>query len=322
MLFAWIPDVLPAQWQQPAAVSSTATPAASTTEYAPYFYTWGWGNPAYPFAGIADLHKKTGLRAVTLAFVLSTGGCAPTREIHQHLGDVDAFRGAGGKLKASFGGASGTYLEMACSDSASLADAIGTFVDQTGITDLDFDVEQSGAMTAAVNQRRAQALKTVQDRKGARIALTLAASPAGVKPPGLDVLEALVQAGVKITRVNLMTMNYDAPDHAQSTVADLAISSLTAAKTQLQLVITGLTDTDAWSMLGATPMIGQNGASGRFFTLADAQALATFARHRRLGLLSFWAINRDQPGPGPLGTHSRSQPHPFAFHDIFKTVTR
>lgn len=322
MLFAWIPDVLPAQWQQPAAVSSTAAPAAGATEYAPYFYTWGWGNPAYPFTSLADLHRKTGLRAVTLAFVLSTGGCAPSREIHQHLGDTDAFRRAGGKLKASFGGASGTYLEMACPDSASLADAIGTFIERTGITDLDFDVEQTGAMTAAVNQRRAEALKTVQNRKGAQIGLTLAASPAGIKPEGIDVVKALIQAGVKLTRVNLMTMNYDAPDLAQRTLAELAASSLTAAKAQLQLVITGLSDTEAWSLLGATPMIGQNGASGRFFTLADAQALATFARHRRLGLLSFWAINRDQPGSGPLATHSRSQPHPFAFHDIFKTVTR
>lgn len=318
-----MPDVLPAQRPPAASTAAPSTNAATaTTEYAPYFYTWGWGNSAYPFTSLADLHKKTGLRAVTLAFVLSGGGCAATRDIQQRASDVAAFRSAGGKLKASFGGASGTYLEVACPDSRSLAEAIGTFVEQTGITDLDFDVEQASAMNAPINQRRAEALKSLQDRRGIRVGLTLAASPNGVKAPGVDVIKTFAQAGVKLTRVNLMTMNYDAVDGQNGTLADLAISALTAAKAQLQIVIHGLSDADAWAMLGATPMIGQNGGSGAVFTLADAAALASFARQRHLGLLSFWAINRDQPGSGSLGLYSRAQGRAFAFHEVFKTVTQ
>src|SRR4051812_6824121 len=109
-LDVWPPDVVPALWepvscgaagsQPPAAGGSPgggATPGGSsptgspptanpptgggsmptppaggsgTTEVAPYFYSWGWGNPAYPFTGLADLRAKTGLPAVTVAFVL------------------------------------------------------------------------------------------------------------------------------------------------------------------------------------------------------------------------------------------------------------
>jgi chitinase len=322
VLFAWTPDILPAQRQQPPAAIAAAPSPRATTEYAPYFYTWGWGNTAYPFTSLVELHRKTGLRAVTLAFVLSGGGCAPTRDIQAHRSDVAAFRSAGGKLKASFGGASGTYLEVACPDSRSLADAIEAFIDQTGIDVLDFDVEATAALTAPVNQRRAEALKAVQERRGTTIAVTLPASPDGVRAPGLGVLETLVRAGVKLSRVNLMTMNYDAVGGGKATLADLAISALTSAKTQLQIVIRGLSDADAWALLGATPMIGQNGGSGAVFTLADAQALVIFARRTRLGLLSFWAINRDQPGSGALGIVSRAQNRAFAFHEIFQTVTR
>jgi hypothetical protein len=44
-----------------------------------------------------------------------------------------------------------------------------------------------------------------------------------------------------------------------------------------------------------TPMIGMNDVRANVFTLADAQALASFARSNRLGGLHFWSLNRDGP---------------------------
>lgn len=311
------------------ASSSGGGGASGGTDYAPYFYTWGWGSSAYPFTSLVDLKNKSGLNGVTLAFVLSSGGCAATGDIQRHQGDVSAFRNAGGKLKASFGGAHGTYLENACPDAASLARALGAFVDQTGISDLDFDVEQGGAMNAATNQKRAAAFKQLQDRKGVKVSFTLAAlprdkwgTPGGVTAPSLDVLEAAVQAGVSISHVNLMAMDYGDSYSGGHTMGDLAVSALTDAKAQLQSLIAGLTDAQAWAMLGATPMIGRNDVSTEVFTLADAQTLATFAKQQHLGLVAFWAINRDQPGSGSLGLYSQAETAVFAFHKVFRTVTQ
>lgn len=299
----------------------------SGTDYAPYFYTWGWGNPAYPFTGLADLHAKSGLGGVTLAFVLSSGGCGATQDVQQHQGDVDAFRAAGGKVKASFGGANGTYLENACGDAGSLAQAIGAFVDSTGIEDLDFDVEQGGAMGPDVNQRRAQALKMAQDQKGIQVAFTLAAfprdkwgTPGGMTAASVDVVKAAVAAGVQISHVNLMTMDYGGYYSSGKAMGDLAISALTDANDQLRAIIPGLSEAGAYAMLGATPMIGQNDVQGETFTLADAQSLTNFAKQKQLGLVSFWAINRDQPGSGSLGLYSGVNTGTFDFHAIFKTV--
>lgn len=301
------------------------------TEYAPYFYTWGWGNASYPFTGLADLEAQTGLRAVTLAFVLADGGCAATGEVPRHLKDVNAFRKRGGKVRASFGGAAGTYLESACPDAPALTEALRAFVDRTGVVDLDFDLEQPRALSPAVNRTRALALLALQSKRRVRVGFTLAgaphdpkaAAPGGLSPAGLDAVRASVAAGVAVSYVNVMTMGYvaAAPAGRGRPMIDLAISALSQAKAQLQSVVPALGDAEAWAMLGVTPMIGDNGHGFLPFTLADAAALSSFARQRHLGLVSFWAINRDQPGIGLLSHHSRMQPSAFAFHKVFETAT-
>jgi chitinase len=303
------------------------TGGSGNTDYAPYFYTWGWGNSAYPFTSLVDLAGKSGLKSVTLAFVLSSGGCVATNDIQQHQSDVNAFVSQGGRLKASFGGANGTYLESACPDANSLAKAIVDFVMATGIKDLDFDVEEPNAMNPTLDQMRAQAFKIVQNQVGAKISLTLPAiprdkwnTPGGMTNTALDVVKAAVQAGVDISHVNLMTMDYGGYYSTGKAMGDLAISAVNDANDQLVATIPGLTKAAAYQKLGATPMIGQNDVSSENFGLADAQNLTNFAKQNKLGLISFWAINRDQPGSGNLALYSGDDPSVFAFHNIFRAV--
>jgi chitinase len=184
-------------------------------------------------------------------------------------------------------------------------------------------------MDATTNARRAQALKQVQDQKGVKVAFTLAAfprdkwgTPGGITAASVDVVKAAVAAGVKISHVNLMTMDYGAYYSSGQAMGALAVSALTDAKAQLQMIIPGLSDAAAWGMLGATPMIGQNDVSTETFTLADAQTLASFAKQQHIGLVAFWAINRDQPGSGNLALYSGANGGKFDFHNIFKGVTQ
>ena len=310
------------------ASSGTGGGEIEGTEYAPYFYTWGWGNPAYPFTSLVDLHAKAGLSGITLAFVLSDGGCKATSEIQQHQSDVDAFRAAGGKVKASFGGANGTYLENACPDAGSLAQAIEDFVAATGITDLDFDVEQAGALGDAVNQKRSKALKTVQDKLGIKVAFTLACTPedpqnnpGGMSDASLGVVKAAVAAGVTLSHVNLMTMDYGDYYSSGKKMGALAISALEGARKQLQASIPGLGDDAAYRLLGVTPMIGVNDIASEVFSLTDAATVASFAKQKHLGLVAFWAINRDQPGSGSLALYSGVNGSTFEFYQAFKSAS-
>lgn len=313
----------------PAADTGTPPPPppAAKLELAPYFYTWGWGNSAYPFTSLVDLRAKSGLGQVTLAFVLADGACKATRDVQGHLADVKAFVAAGGRLKASFGGAEGTYLENACGDADSLAKAISDFVAETGVSDLDFDVEQAGAMNADVNKRRAQALAKVQKEKGIKVAFTLAATPrdkwgtpGGLSAASLDVVKSALAAGVDVAHVNLMTMDYGAYYSAGKTMGELAVSAATDAVAQLRAISPGLSETAAWAKLGITPMIGQNDVASEVFTVADAKTVAAFAKGKGVGLLAFWAINRDQPGSGSLGVYSQAQSKTFEFTAAFQTA--
>ena len=176
--------------------SAEAGPPADGIDYAPYFPTWVWGGSGYAFTGLADLQKKSGLNEVTIAFVLSNGGCNTTQDIEQNASDVKAFIAAGGHVKASFGGADGTYVEAKCTTAATLATALEDFVDATGITDLDFDIEQDPVLTDSVNAMRGQALATVQESKGIQVAFTLAANPSpngGLTSQGLSVVSHAVE---------------------------------------------------------------------------------------------------------------------------------
>lgn len=293
---------------------------AEAAEYAPYFYAWGWGQPAYSFQSLVELWEQSGLRAVTLAFVLAEGGCGASRDIDRHLADVKAFRKRGGRVRASFGGARGASLEVACPDAGALSAAMGAFVERTGIVDLDFDVEQAAAMAPEVSRRRAEALARLQADKGITVSFTLPASPAGLSPAALEVIKAAVPAGLAVARVNLMTMSY-APV-AGKAMSDLAITSLGETKKQLQRILPGLGEQDAWARLGVTPMIGDNGPSSMPFTLSDARALTRFVREKGVGHLSFWAIQRDRPGAGPLSAFRGGTEGAFAFHRVFADVTR
>jgi len=274
-----------------AAEGSDGRSGSATTEYAPYFYTWGWGSSSYAFSSLAEMKAKGGPAAVTLAFVLSSGGCNTTTDIQAHRDDIQAFIAAGGHVKASFGGATGTYLESACASAAALATALGKFVDDTGITDLDFDLEQGArSSTAALNGMRATSLKQLQDAKHVRVAFTLPVSPTGLAQDSLDILQAAVTAGVQIAFVNGMTMDYgDGTDLGTTPI--LSIDSLA---TQLRGLLPNLGLDQAYRLVGATAMIGKND-DNETLSLANATTLVAYARQRQLGLVSFWAIQRDQP---------------------------
>jgi hypothetical protein len=221
-------------------------------------------------------------------------------------------------VKASFGGASGSYVETGCADATALAAAIGKFVDETGITDLDFDIEQNGPLSTDMNVRRAQALKMVQDSKHIQVSFTLAVNDDDLPSKPLNCLTSALNAGVKVSHVNIMVMDYG--DMPQGTaIAPIAIGSLNATQAQLKKAVGGLTDEQAWAMLGATPDIGQND-DNEIFSLAEAQALTDFAIEHKLGLITFRNIQRDQVcGKGECSEHDKAN---FDYHRMFEKVLK
>jgi len=298
--------------------SGTQPPGGTTTEFAPYFFSWAWGNSSYAFTSLVDMKAKGGPSSVTLAFVLSGDGCNTTTDLHAQRADIEAYVAAGGHVKASFGGASGTYLEYACATSGELAAALGRFVDDTGITDLDFDLEQHAqSSNPAINRLRAAALSQLQTDKHVRISFTLPAAPTGLLQDSLDILQAAVDAKVAISIINGMTLDYgDGTD-----LSTTPIRSVDGIAQQVRALYPALGIDQAYRLVGATAMIGKND-DDETFTRDDARLLIAHAQQHKLGLVSFWAIHRDQvcPPGDSIALCSRANTATFDFSAIFAGV--
>jgi chitinase len=76
-------------------------------------------------------------------------------------------------------------------------------------------------------------------------------------------------------------------------------------------------------MVGATAMIGKND-DNETFSIGNANTLIAYARQKQIGLVSFWAIQRDQVCPGgttDLDRCSRQNSSLFQFSRIFAGAT-
>lgn len=287
---------------------------------------------AYPTPPIADIYERTRVPYYTLGFVVDETGqeCAATwgtyysieegptswdggseYTLYQHIARL---REAGGDVMVSFGGAANTELAAACTDVDALAAEYARVIDTLQLSHVDFDIE--GAALADVGpgsatQRRAQALARVQeDMDGAgrplRIWLTLPVLPSGLTTEGLMVLKDTLREGVKLSGVNIMTMDYGdgaAPD-PDGQMGLYGLGALEALHAQLGTAYTELgqpmSDEALWGMVGTTPMIGRNDVSSEVFQLSDATLTLEFVQIHSVARLSMWSVNRDHPCPAEL----------------------
>ncbi|MBE9608329.1 glycosyl hydrolase family 18 protein [Chitinilyticum piscinae] len=310
---------------------------AAATEVAPYFYTWGYGNPVYPVTSLQDAKAK-GIDSVTLAFIINgSSGCQATTDGSSNAitgvmkNDIAAYRQAGGKLILSFGGANGTYLEAACTVDQMVAQ-IDALIQSSGIKTLDFDVEGGAVGNTSLNSVRSAALKKLQSKySDLKVSFTLAVAPpvtyswgtdaGGLSAASLAVVDSAVKAGVKVSRVNLMAMDYgNYYTNGRTDLGQLAIDAATRVREQIRPVFAGYSEAQLWDLIGITPMIGINDVASEIFTVAHAQKVADFAKKNGVGLLSYWALQRDQAGKGELAIYSGVNSSDFQFWNIFKAV--
>lgn len=309
-----------------ALVGSAAS--AGAAQLAPYFYTWGYGNTTYAVSSLMDARGKMGLNAATLAFVVSNGGCNTDSSVSNMQSDITAFQAAGGRVIISFGGANGTYLESTCT-ATQLSDLIGNMLQTTGVRAIDFDVEGGQLGNPALNTTRNAAIKTLRQRfPNLYVSLTLPSVPVhpswgggGLDHFGVAAVQSAAQAGAVIDIVNLMTMDFGGSYHNGSTMSQLSQSAATAAVAQLAPIYPNKTNAQLWAMLGITPMIGNNDVAGETFTTNDAVTLTQFAQQKGVGHVSYWALQRDRPGSGPLGEYSQVPQSIYQFYNTFKAVT-
>ena len=213
--------------------------------------------------------------------------------LRQHDGDV----------VVSFGGALNDELATVCTDDDQLLEAYGAVVDRYNLRTIDLDLEGAGLTDDAANLRRAAVIAKLQDARAAkdkdlRVWLTLPVTPQGLSAEAKKAVSGMLDAGVDLSGVNVMTMDFGTSRRDGQSMADASIAALNATHRQLDGLYTAagkpIGPATLWKRMGATPMIGQNDVHDEVFPLGAARELNEFAHEKGLGRLSMWSLNRDR----------------------------
>jgi chitinase len=273
--------------------------------------------PPYDFQD-PDANSSTD---VVLSFVVAKRGegCTPTwgaeytMDVAATALDLDRrlarLRERGGDAIVSFGGAANQELADACTDPQALADAYRSVVNRYHLSVLDLDLEGATLQDASAMKRRAKAIASVQrDRARAGqhlgVWLTLPMTAAGLQPEGGAAVDAMLAAGVDLSGVNVMAMEFGTSRPAGMSFADASLAGIDATSRQLVAAYRRagkvVSRSQAYRMVGVTPMIGQNIYPSDRLDVDGARRLHAGAVHRGVKRFSMWSLNRDRPCTGNI----------------------
>ncbi|MEU8266166.1 cellulose binding domain-containing protein [Sphaerisporangium sp. NPDC049002] len=261
----------------------------------PYLYM-GWGNP--PSA--TSVMNATGIKAFTMAFILSSGGCNPAWDGQRPLqGGVDAttisqIKAAGGEIVPSFGGWSGNKLGPNCSTPQALAAAYQQVISAYNLKSIDIDIENSDEFeNEAVQDRILNALKIVkQNNAGLKTIVTFGTSTTGPTYYGTRLINQAAALGANIDVFTIMPFDFGGGANMYQNTVNASEGLKNALKTAF-----GWSDATAYSHMGIS---GMNGLSDQqeLTTPAIWTQIRDWSKSKGLARLAFWSVNRDRPCPG------------------------
>jgi hypothetical protein len=272
--------------------STTGCPTGGGTgKGAPYLY-FGWGSPPSP----TSVMSATGVKAFTLAFVLSGGGCTPSWDSQRPLtGGVDqqninAIRAAGGDVVPSFGGWSGNKLGPNCSSASALAGAYQQVINAYSLKAIDIDVENTDEFESEVVQDRILgALKIIkQNNPGVKTYVTFGTSTTGPTYWGTRLINQAAALAANVDVFTIMPFDFGGGSNMYQSTVNASEGLKNALKTAF-----GWSDATAYGHMGIS---GMNGISDQQETTTTATwtQIRDWAKSKGLARLAFWSVNRDR----------------------------
>jgi len=276
---------------------------------APYYYIWGYNNKdAYKTYSLMEYYKGTGGKCVTLAFIIGDIR-NPSKmyiDIYELLDDIKAFQDVGGTIIISFGGANSPYLEDIMSEDE-MYDTIEKMLLRTGCRAIDWDVEGGHLRKKDLNAKRAKVIVRLQKKfPNLYISFTLPVYPTyGLEGyTSMELLKDAVKDGVNINVVNGMAMDYYMhPSPAKwnderlpppgKTWGGIACEIGDMMVGQFKTLYPNKSTAELYRMVGLCPMIGTQDDYS-IFTTNDFRIVSEYAKKNNIGLVTYWALNRDQ----------------------------
>lgn len=305
--------------------------------FAPYFEMYDTS------AGtLAALSRASGAQYLSLAFLQTPAAGSCTADWNGTAsqpigpqsfgGDIATIQAHGGNVIPSFGGytadTTDTELADSCTSVPAIAAVYESLITTYHISRIDLDVEANSLTNTAGINRRNEAIAQTEAWAAARhlridFSYTLPTFPTGLTSSGLAVLQNAVADGARISTVNLLTFDY-----YFGTAQDMLADTETAAAglfSQLQTLYPDASARQLWHMIGVTEMPGiDDFGPDETFSTADATVLLHWAEQQGIGLLSFWALQRDNggcPGTKGAGTCSGVAQPDWYFSHAFEPFT-
>ena len=288
---------------------------------------------------LAALSQQSGARYLSLAFLetAASGSCTAywdgdtTQPIApaSYGADIAAIQAHGGNVIPSFGGytadTTNTDIADSCTSVAGIAQVYESLITTYNVPRIDLDVEADSLTNTAGINRRNEAIALTEAWAAAhhrqiQFSYTLPTFPTGLTASGLAVLQNAVADGARITTVNLLTFDYYLGTQ-QDMVADTE-SAAAGLFGQLQSLYPTAPARQLWHMIGVTEMPGiDDFGTDETFSTANAVTILNWARHQGIGLISFWALQRDNggcPGTKGAGTCSGVSQPTWYFSHVFE----
>ena len=284
-----------------AATLAAASPAAATVQSrllaSPYEYL-GWGNPQPP----ATVLSASGVQDLTLAFILSRGGCEPAWDGKRPLkggsdqSAIESIRHKGGDVVVSFGGWSGAKLGSSCTSAKALAGAYQKVIDAYALKAIDIDIEHTEFTSATTRKRVAAALASVQaSNPGLEISITLPTDVGGPNGAGKSLIADAAAVGLQPTAWTVMPFDFGVP------IAHMGQVSIEAAEGLARDLASAyhISTAQALRRSGISSMNGVTDERDEVVSIQDLETMRAFARANHLARLTFWSVNRDRECAAP-----------------------
>jgi hypothetical protein len=291
---------------------------------------------------LAQLSQQSGAKYLSLAFLetAAPGSCtaywdgdtsepiAPS----SYGSDIADIQAHGGNVIPSFGGytADTTTTDIAdsCTSVPAIAEVYESLITTYNVPRIDLDVEADSLTNTAGINRRNEAIAMVEAWAAAHhrrieFSYTLPTFPTGLTSSGDAVLQNAVADKARISTVNLLTFDYYLGTQ-QDMVADTE-SAAGGLFDQLRSLYPTAPARQLWPMIGVTEMPGiDDFGPEETFSTADAVTILRWAQRQGIGLISFWALQRDNggcPGTKGAGTCSGVSQPTWYFSHVFEHFT-
>lgn len=305
--------------------------------FAPYFEMYDTSTD------LAALSQQSGARYLSLAFLqtAASGSCTAywngdtTKPIapSSYGSDIAAIQANGGNVIPSFGGyaadTTSTDIADSCTSVPAIAQVYESLITTYHVPRIDLDVEANSLTNTAGINRRNEAIAMTEAWAAAHhrrieFSYTLPTFPTGLTSSGYAVLQNAVADGARISTVNVMTFDYYFGTQ-QDMVADTE-SAAAGLFSQLQSLYPAASARHLWHMIGVTEMPGiDDFGPDETFSTADAVTILHWAQQQGIGMISFWALQRDNggcPGTKGAGTCSGVTQPAWYFSHVFEHFTR